>query len=247
MNVSGNTVLVTGGASGIGFALAERFVRAGNEVIICGRREEKLAAAKQQYPQLHTRPCDVADETDRKALAEWVRREFPAINVLVNNAGIQQRTNLLEADAEDWRAHQKEIAINFEAPVHLAMLFIPLLSGKPNATVINVTSGLAFTPMASAPIYCATKAAMHSFTVSLRYQVAPRQIQVLEVVPPAVNTDLGGAGLHTFGAPLNDFADAIFQGLGTDALEIGYGRAAGAMRMSRDEIDEAVARMNTRS
>lgn len=246
MNLSGNTVLITGGASGIGFAFAERFLKAGSEVIVCGRRAEKLAEAKAKYPQLHTRVCDVAVEADRRALFEWVRQEFPHLNVLVNNAGIQHRMNLLEADPTNWSYYAQEIAINLEAPVHLCMLFAPLLSGKSGATIINVSSGLAFTPMASAPIYCATKAALHSFTMSLRHQVAGQNVAVLEVIPPAVATDLGGAGLHTFGAPLNEFADAIFEGLAKGDLEIGYGTAARSPRMSREEIDEAFIRMNNR-
>jgi uncharacterized oxidoreductase len=246
MKMSGNTILVTGGASGIGLALAERFVHADNTVIICGRRPEKLAEAKAKLPALHTRVCDVGSEADRLALAEWARQEFPALNVLVNNAGIQNRTNLLEAQAENWAPHQQEIAINLEAPIHLSMLLLPHLASKPGATIINVTSGLAFTPLAFAPIYCATKAALHSFTMSLRHQVAAQQIEVVEVIPPAVQTDLGGPGLHTFGEPLDAFADAVFEGFKRGDQEIGYGMAARAMRLSRDEIDEAFVRMNSR-
>lgn len=246
MKMSGNTILVTGGASGIGLALAERFLQAGNEVIICGRRPEKLAEAKAKHPELQTRICDVGSEQDRLALADWAKQEHPALNILVNNAGIQNRMNLFEADAQDWSRYQQEIAINLEAPIHLSMLLLPQLAGKPNATIINVSSGLAFTPLAFAPIYCATKAALHSFTMSLRHQVAAQQIEVVEVVPPAVQTDLGGPGLHTFGEPLEAFADAIFEGFGRGDQEIGYGMAAKSMRMSREQIDEAFARMNTR-
>lgn len=246
MKLSGQTVLVTGGASGIGLALAERFLNAGNQVIICGRRAEKLQEAKQKHPEFHTYQCDVSVEADRLKLAEWVKQEFPGLTVLVNNAGIQNRTNLWETNAENWAYHQQEIRTNLDAPIHLCMLFLPILADKPGATIINVSSGLAFTPMAIAPIYCATKAALHSFTVSLRYQAAKRGIEVVEVAPPAVNTDLGGPGLHTFGEPLDAFANSIFAGLATDAKEVGYGRAAAAMRMSRDEIDAAVEQMNNR-
>lgn len=246
MQLSGNTILVTGGASGIGLAFAERFIKAGNQVIICGRRPEKLAEAKAKVPALHTRVIDVGSAEDRLALSEWVRQEFPSLNMLVNNAGIQNRLNLAEANATDWAQYQSEIAINLEAPVHLSMLFLPQLAGKPNATIINVTSGLAFTPLAFAPIYCATKAALHSFTLSLRHQAAPHGIEVVEVVPPAVQTDLGGVGLHTFGAPLDEFADAIFAGFERGEQEIGFGTAARSMRLSRDEIDEAFVRMNSR-
>ncbi|ATH94575.1 cytochrome C553 [Bacillus glycinifermentans] len=245
MELSGNTILITGGASGIGLAFAERFVRAGNTVIICGRREKKLEEAKQKYPDIITRVCDVTVEADRIALFEWVTEHHPQINVLVNNAGIQQRYDILKTDAKDnWAHYSKEIAVNLEAPLHLAMLFAPYFAGKKtNTAIINVTSGLAFTPMAIAPIYSSTKAALHSFTMSLRHQLSETAVQVIEVAPPAVNTDLGGVGLHDFGAPVDDFADAIFKGLKEGRLEIGYGRAEEARRMSRDEIDESVAQM----
>lgn len=241
MNLSGNTILITGGASGIGLAFAERFIKAGSKVIVCGRREAKLLEAKEKFPEIVTRVCDVTNESDRLALFEWVTSQYPELNVLVNNAGIQQRFNILKADPkEDWSYYKNEITANLEAPIHLAMLFAPYLANKENGIMINVTSGLAFTPMAIAPIYSATKAALHSFTVSLRLQLSETLMKVIEVAPPAVNTDLGGVGLHTFGADLNEFADAIFKGLKDGKHEIGFARSEKALRMSRDEIDEAV-------
>jgi uncharacterized oxidoreductase len=237
MNMTGNTILITGGASGIGLAFAERFLKFGNEVIIVGRREEKLKEAKGKFPNLHIRVCDVSKETDRIALFEWVTSEFPNLNILVNNAGIQQRVNLLNT-AQDWKYYQNEISINFEAPVHLTMLFLPHLVQKRNATIINVSSGLALTPGTWVPVYSATKAAIHSFTLSLRLQVANSNVKVVEVFPPAVNTDLGGVGLHTFGAPLNDFADAVFKGIENGEEEIGYGGSEKRLRASRDELDQ---------
>ena len=239
MNMVNNTILITGGASGIGLALAERFLNKGNEVIICGRREDKLKEAKKKYPGLHIRVCDVSDESERQSLVKWVTTDFPEVNVLVNNAGIQQRVNLLDATA-DWKYYQQEISANQVAPIHLSMLFIPHLLQKKDAAIINVTSGLAFVPPAWVPIYGATKAAMHSFTVSLRLQLAESKIQVVEILPPAVNTDLGGIGLHTFGEPLDDFADGVFKGLVRGDLEIGYQFSEKVIRASRDEIDEIV-------
>jgi uncharacterized oxidoreductase len=242
MNITGNTVLITGGASGIGLALAERFLNAGNEVIVCGRRREKLNEAKQRLPQLHTRVCDVADETDRKSLFTWVTSEFPELNVLVNNAGIQQRVNLLKPNS-DWSHYQQEIAINLEGPIHLTMLFVPHLVQKKNAAIINVSSGLAIMPATWAPIYSATKAALHSFTMTLRLQLSKTNVEVVEVLPPAVNTDLGGPGLHTFGVPVDEFADAVFKGFEAGNLEIGYGGTEKRGRASRDEIDQATRQM----
>jgi uncharacterized oxidoreductase len=204
-------------------------------VIIVGRREEKLIEAKNKFPKLHTKVYDMSKETDRLSLFDWVKREFPSVNVLVNNAGIQQRVNLLNP-TNDWSYYSNEILINLEGPIHLCMLFTPLLENKENATFINISSGLAIAPGVWVPIYSATKAAMHSFTVSLRYQLAKTQINVVEVLPPAVNTDLGGVGLHTFGAPLDDFADAVFKGLENGDLEIGYGGTEKRLHASMDEI-----------
>ncbi|MFJ8236273.1 SDR family oxidoreductase [Ureibacillus sp. NPDC094379] len=244
MKLSGNTVLITGGAAGIGFAFAERFIKAGNTVIVCGRRETKLQEAKEKYPELITRVCDVTKESDRIALFDWVTSKHPEVNVLVNNAGIQQRYHVLKANAkEDWSYYSNEIASNVEAPFHFAMLFARYFATRDYAAILNVSSGLAFTPMAIAPIYSATKAAVHSFTLSLRHQLEDTNIEVIEIAPPAVNTDLGGAGLHTFGTPVDEFVDAIFKGLEEGKIEIGYARAASAMRMSRDEIDESVKTM----
>jgi uncharacterized oxidoreductase len=231
MNLTGNTILITGGSSGIGFSFAERFLKSGNKVIVCGRREGKLQEVQRRFPELHVRICDVAEESERIALFKWAKSEFPELNVLVNNAGIQQRTNLLKSK-EDWSYHRQEIAANLEAPLHLTMLFLPHLAEKNNAAIINVSSGLAFTPMAAAPIYSATKAALHSFTMSLRHQLSTSGIEVIEVAPPAVNTDLGGEGLHTFGVPLNEFADGVFQELEKGVQEIGYGSSEKALRMS---------------
>ncbi|AYV72013.1 SDR family NAD(P)-dependent oxidoreductase [Bacillus sp. PK3-056] len=244
MKLSDNTILITGGNAGIGLAFAERFIDAGNTVVVCGRREEALQQAKEKYPSLITYVSDLSVEAERVKLFEWVTAHYPEVNVLVNNAGIQQRFNVLKADAKnDWSYFNKEITINMEAAIQMSMLFAPYFSEKENAAIINVTSGLAFTPMVIAPIYSATKAAMHSFTVSLRHQLSDTSIEVIEVAPPAVNTDLGGAGLHTAGEPLNEFADGIFQGLKEGKVEIGYGSSVNRLRMSRDEVDKHVENM----
>ncbi|MBA9079716.1 SDR family oxidoreductase [Rufibacter quisquiliarum] len=245
MRLAGNTVLVTGGASGIGLAIAERFLKAGSTVIICGRRADKLNEAKQQHPALHTIVCDVAKESDRIALMEWTTKEFPALNVLVNNAGIQRRINPVEQQ-EAWGETQQELLINVEAPIHLCHLFIPHLRRQEKAAIINVTSGLAFTPAAFAPVYCATKAALHSYTMSLRFLLSKTSVEVVELVPPAVNTDLGGVGLHTFGVPLNEFADSVMQRIDTGELEVGFGSSEERRKASREENDAFAAQMNAR-
>lgn len=239
MKLSGNTILITGGASGIGLAFAEQFLKEGNEVIVVGRREEKLAEAKKRFPTLHTRVCDVSIEEERIELSEWVTKEFPQINVLVNNAGIQQRVNLLNA-SNDWKYYQNELAINVEGPIHLTMLLIPHFLKQKEATVINITSGLAIQPGVWVPIYSATKAAMHSFTITLRQQLENTGVEVIEVLPPAVNTDLGGAGLHTFGAPLNDFIASIFNGLKNNKIEIGYGGTEERLTAPKEQLEQGI-------
>jgi uncharacterized oxidoreductase len=244
MKLSGNTLLITGGSSGIGFAFAERFIQSGNQVIVTGRRENVLQNAKEKLPSLITHVSDLNIESERAALFDWVTANYPEVNVLVNNAGIQQRFNVLNADAKNnWSYFNNEITTNIEAPFHLSMLFAPFFATKEAAAIINVTSGLAFTPFAIAPIYSATKAALHSFTISLRHQLSDTSVEVIEVAPPAVNTDLGGTGLHTHGEPLDAFADGIFKGLDEGKQEIGYGTSVDRLRMSRDEVDEYVEKM----
>jgi uncharacterized oxidoreductase len=236
MQLDTNTVLITGGASGIGLGLAQRFLMAGSKVVVCGRDERKLRTVRENNPGLATYACDVAKTAEREELVRWATREHPQLNVVINNAGIQRRVQL--AQAEPWPDCEAEIAINFHAPVHLCRLFIPHLLTRENPVLMNVTSGLAFVPAAFVPVYAATKAAMHSFSVSLRQQLASTPIQVVEIVPPAVNTDLGGAGLHVSGVPLDEYSDALFQSLGRGDLEIGYGFSEKVRLASRAEIDE---------
>jgi len=244
MQLSSNTVLVTGGASGIGFALAERFVAAGSNVIICGRRAEKLAEAKDRLPHVKTLVCDLSKASERSSLAAWVVREHPRLNVLINNAGIQRYPKLDQVTDADWPETEEEIAINFEAPVHLSALFIPHLKQQKSPVIVNVTSGLSFTPLAKAPVYCATKAAMHSFTLSLRHQLKDTPIRVVELIPPAVDTDLGGPGLHTFGVKLEEFIAAAMPRIEAGDQEVAYGFAAQSSRGSRGELDAMFEKMN---
>ena len=243
MDPGSRTVLVTGGASGIGYALAERFLRAGSRVLLCGRREEKLREAKAKHPEIHARACDLAREADRIALFDWVVREFPDADTLVNNAGIQERLDLARSDS--WPRAREEIAINLEAVIHLSMLFVPHLARQREPAILNITSGLAFAPLATVPVYCATKAALHSFTLSLRRQLSATNIRVVEIAPPAVDTDLGGPGLHTFGVPIDELVDAVMPRFQAGELEIAYGFAEQSSRASRPELDAIFQRLNS--
>lgn len=245
MNLSGNTILITGGASGIGFAFAERLFKGGNTIIVCGRREERLREVQKQYPDIHTKVVDIADEQDRIRLVEEVKKDFPQLNVLFNNAGVQRNYRITDG-VESWADQRGELATNLDAPIHLTTLLLPHLQQQENAAIVNVTSGLAFSPKASAPVYCATKAALHSFTLSLRHQLKNSKIEVVEIVPPGVNTDLGGAGLHTWGVPVDEFADGILERLKKGEQEIGYGSSERNRTASREELDSVFEQMNNR-
>ena len=243
MNLDGNTVLVTGGATGIGFGIVKHFYEHGSTVIVCGRRQDALLAAKSKLPKLITYQCDVGVEQGRLSLRDFISKEFPKTNVLVNNAGIQRRMQISHSEA--WHETQREIAINFEAPVHLCQLFLPHLVKQSQAAIINVSSGLSFAPLATVPVYSATKAALHSFTQSLRHQLTKTKVSVIEIVPPAVNTDLGGPGLHTFGVNVDEFSTAVMKRLAGGELEIGFGMSEKTRQASRQELDEAFIRMNS--
>jgi len=243
IDYANSTILITGGASGIGLALATRMKQRGATVVVCGRRRSQLDVA--EGLGLPTIEADVGDEAGRVALAERVVREHPKLNVLINNAGIQQRPPKL-TEPQDWSAHAAELAINLAAPLHLSMLLIPQLLASTNPFIVNVTSGLAFGPMASMPTYCATKAALHSFTLSLRHQLKA-SIGVVEIVPPAVNTDLGGRGLHDFGVPVDQWADHTMSQLDAGSTEFGYDSSERRRVSSRAETDAVFEAMNARS
>jgi uncharacterized oxidoreductase len=240
MDLKGNTILITGGSSGIGMAIAERFIELGNEVIITGRREAALSAFKEKHPSVHLKVNDAGSAQARAELATWVVREFPQLNVLINNAGIQRKLNLCEA--EPWADTASEIDINLGAPIHLSALLVPHLQKQRKARIMNVSSGLAFVPIARLPIYCATKAALHSFTLSLREQLKPTGITVTEIIPPAVKTNLGGS--HDFGEELADYVESVFTQLATDAPELTFGSSARTSQMSRADADQTFARIN---
>ncbi len=239
MQVSGNKILITGGASGIGLGLTERFIQEGNTVIICGRREDVLAAAAAKFPTVITKVCDLSDESERIELLNWVAENHGDTNVLINNAGIQNWMRV-EADSFYDKAHE-EITTNVLAPIHLANLFSGLPSMK---TIINVTSGLAFIPLAQAPVYCATKAFMRSFTLSLRRQLKDANIEVIEIIPPALNTDLGGKGIHDAYPPVSEFIETIFEQLKEGKLELTFGMSEGRLKANNDTIVQGFNMMN---
>ncbi|RIV23729.1 SDR family NAD(P)-dependent oxidoreductase [Fibrisoma montanum] len=237
MQTTKNTILITGGSSGIGLAMAETFIKAGNEVLICGRRESKLAEAKRNHPQLHTRVCDVAKKAEREELFQWATSEFPHINMLVNNAGIQKEVNFLTGAPELYE-DEGEIETNLTASIHLAALFIPhFLQQKTECAIVNITSGLAFIPLKIVPVYCATKAALHSFSISLRSQLAETNVRVFEIAPPIVKTELHREAKARKqaerGIPASDVAEAALKALKNNNYEAIVGQAKSLKGASR--------------
>ncbi|MGV3560673.1 SDR family oxidoreductase [Larkinella arboricola] len=239
MHISNHKVLITGGASGIGLGLARRFVQEKNTVIICGRRKAALREVSEQLPSVITRVCDLSRAEERQELYQWVAKEHPDLTVLVNNAGIQQWMNV--SDADFFQRATDEIRINIEAPLQLTSLFLNLPS---LTSILNVTSGLAFVPLTKVPVYSATKAFFHSFTLSLRALVKSRGIEVIELIPPALNTDLGGKGLHDQAPPVSDFINAVFDQLKQGKTEISFGFSETMMKATPDELRSAFNRMN---
>jgi len=249
MDLSNNTVLVTGGATGIGWCIARRLLEAGNKVLVCGRRQERLDAALERLPGLQARRCDVGTAEGREALGEWARDE--GVNVLVNNAGMQRMVDLTKG-VRALEAGDNEVRINFEGPVYLTVRLLPDLIARGTGAVVNVTSGLGFVPMAAMPVYCATKAGLHLFSVSLRRQLRGTGVKVFELIPPMVDTELDrGAraerGQAERGIPPEEVAQAFMEGLERDRFEIAVAGAAHLVAASRASFDEIFEAMNARS
>ena len=239
MNLSNNKILITGGASGIGLGLTERFIKENNTVIICGRRESVLKEVAERFPSVITRICDLAVESGRQSLFDWISENHSDLDVLVNNAGIQQWMNITDDDF--FEKAKAEISTNIEAPLHLTSLFIKL---KSLHTIINVTSGLSFVPLTKVPVYSATKAFFHSFTLSLRQQLQSKNIEVIEIIPPALNTDLGGKGLHDAAPPVSDFIESIFSQLKEGKTKLTFGFSQAMAAATPEELENTFNRMN---
>ncbi|MBB5713506.1 SDR family oxidoreductase [Sphingomonas aerophila] len=207
MKANGNTILITGGGSGIGEALAQRFHDAGNTVVIAGRRREALERAAAGRENLHVIELDVTDADAIEQFAREVIEQHPSINVLINNAGIM-RFEALDT-RRDLKDAEETIVTNLLGPIRLTNALVEHLAGRPGAAIVNVTSGLAFVPLVATPTYSATKAAIHSYTVSLRDALKGR-VEVIELAPPAVQTNLTPGQSNRPGyQPLNEFADEV--------------------------------------
>jgi uncharacterized oxidoreductase len=234
MKLTNRTILITGGSAGIGLAFALKFLELGNQVIVTGRRQSVLDELKAKYTKFHAIQSDVANPAQIAALAKRVKAEFPKLDVLMNNAGIMLHKNLKvpEADLDGLTA---EMNINVGGVVRMTSAFIDILTAN-KGTVINVSSALAFVPLPSAPIYCATKSAVHAYTQSLRFQLEETGVEVIELMPPAVKTDMTADMTEGDGVTLittDELIKQSFAGFKVDKLEIRPGQAKQLALMRR--------------
>jgi len=208
MQPNHNTILITGGGSGIGRALAEAFHANGNQVIIAGRRKEILDEVIAANPGMKAAIVDIDNADAIRSFADQLKRDYPALNVVINNAGIMRPERLQDGGLDDAEAM---ITTNLLGPIRLTAALLPLLQGQTHATIMTVSSGLAFLPLALTPTYSATKAAIHSYTQSLRYQLKDTAVQVLELIPPYVQTELMGVSQANdpHAMPLNEFISEV--------------------------------------
>ncbi len=241
MKLSGRTVLVTGGTGGIGLGIAEAFHKNGSRVIVCGRDRSRLSAVEEKLPGITALACDVGDSGQRKNLAEEVIHRFPDLDILVNNAGIQRYVDLKKG-YDELKSGEDEISINFVSAVELTALFIGHLLKRPSAAVINVSSGLGFMPMVSTPIYSATKAAIHTYSLVLRQQLKDTPVRVIEIIPSMVDTGLNKAGrdaahIKYRGASLREYIPTVVKGLENDDEMIFHGDLANILSQPRGESE----------
>jgi len=215
MNLSGNTILITGGGSGIGRGLAEALHALGNQVVIAGRRKQALEETTAANPGMKSLTLDIESPSAIREFAAQVVADYPALNVLINNAGIMRPENLLaqQADLADAEA---TVTTNLLGPIRLTAALLPHLQRQPHSTIVNVSSGLAFVPLSLTPTYCATKAAIHSYTQSLRYQLRSTSIEVLELIPPYVQTHLMDGAEDPRAMPLDKYLAEVMEILKTE-------------------------------
>jgi uncharacterized oxidoreductase len=237
MKLTSNTILITGGASGIGYELTKQLTALGNTILITGRDQAKMDRAKAAFPKIHTFPSDVSDPKAIATLYEKVTKQFPDLNILINNAGIMHEINVHDK-AGSLEDITREIEINLSGPIRMVKQFLPHLKTKSDAAIINVSSLLAFVPLPISPVYCATKAGLHSFTESLRVQLKNTKVKVFELAPPVTQTELLGdfnpedlKGVSIM--KVEDMVKVAVKGMQTDRFEIRPGQANQLKMMSR--------------
>lgn len=222
MKLNRQTILITGGSSGIGLELAHQLIEKQNTVIICGRSARKLAQTKESLPQVHTIACDISVEADRAKLLQWIMTHHASCNVVVNNAAIVNKTDFRTDDQMVEKA-EHEIHTNLLAPIALAKMFLPLLEKHTDSAIVNVTTGLVYAPRAVYPIYNATKAGLHSFTQVLRHQLKNTKVQVLEVMMPVVDTPWHKGEVPKIAIPVKKAVDEMITNIEKGKKEIRVG------------------------
>jgi uncharacterized oxidoreductase len=232
MQITGNSVVITGGTSGIGFELAKAFVSYGNEVLVCGRNADRLVAAKARLPQLRTVVCDVATEAGRAALLAAAGECQREVNILVNNAGIMLALNFTQPTPQTASQIRDEVEIDLVAPILLSLDFVPLLERQSEAAIVNIGSILAYVPYAASPVYSAAKAGIHSFSASLRHQLRGTSVRVFEISPQAVDTPLM-SGFNFPTMPPQRVAAEILSGLRVNRSETLIGQTKIVSLLSR--------------
>jgi uncharacterized oxidoreductase len=210
MKLTGNTILITGGGSGIGRGLAESFHKLGNQVIIAGRRKQALDATTGANPGMKSVTLDMEVAGGIRSIAAKIIRDYPALNVLINNAGIMRAEKLL-AQPDDLADAESIVTTNLLGPIRLTAALLPHIMRQEYSAIMNVSSGLAFVPLAMTPTYCATKAAIHAYTQSLRYQLKGTATDVVELVPPYVQTELMNGAADTRAMPLAEFIAEVMK------------------------------------
>jgi uncharacterized oxidoreductase len=237
LKLTNNTILITGGAGGIGYELTKQLTALGNTILITGRDQAKMNRAKAASPNIHTYQSDVSDPKAIATLYEQITKQFPKLNILINNAGIMLKINVHDR-AGSLEDITREIEINLSGPILMVKQFLPHLKAKSEAAIMNVSSGLAFVPLPIAPVYCAAKAGLHSFTESLRVQLKGTKVKVFDLAPPATQTEL----LYDFdvedmkGASIMNVEDMVkvaVKGMQTDRFEIRPGQANQLKMMNR--------------
>ncbi len=232
MKLSDNTVLITGGSSGIGLELSRQLLQRKNKVIICGRSKQKLIEAQKQFPELEIFQCDLSDKNQCDDLAIWIKENHPGLNLLINNAAIVHKTNFIGTD-DILKMAELEVETNFLAPVRLIKRLYPLLNMNQGSSIINVTTGLIYSPRADYPFYNATKAALHSFTQVFRKQTEKSNIDVIEVMFPAVITPWHKGNPPKIAMSPDKAVNEMLIGLGKGKQEIRVARAKLLYRVSR--------------
>lgn len=232
MKLSGNTILITGGSSGIGLEMSKRFIQNNNKVIICGRSQEKLNAAKEQLPKLEIVPCDLSNKKQCRALADWVMEKHPDLNVLINNAAVVNKVNFLGTD-DILEMAEQETETNFLAPIRLIHFLYPQLQKNTHSHIINITTGLVYTPRVAYPFYNATKAALHSFTQMFREQSKNTGVSVVEVMFPAVKTPWHKGNPPKIAIATDRAVEEMLTGLEKGIPEIRVGRTKLLYSISR--------------